>query len=57
VLTGEGEVALEAETADTAIMLRSAADLAPGDYTWWVGATSAGAAVRSALRPLRLTAQ
>jgi hypothetical protein len=57
VLTGEGEVALEAETADTAIMLRSAADLPPGDYTWWVGATSAGAAVRSALRPLRLTAQ
>jgi hypothetical protein len=57
VLTSEGEVALEAETADTAIMLRSAADLPPGDYTWWVGATSAGAAVRSALRPLRLTAQ
>ena len=57
VLTGEGEVALEAETADTAIMVQSAADLPPGDYTWWVGATSAGAAVRSALRPLRLTAQ
>lgn len=57
VLTSEGEVALEAETADTAIMLQSAADLPPGDYTWWIGATSAGAAVRSALRPLRLTAQ
>ena len=57
VLTSEGEVALEAQTADTAIMLQSAADLPPGDYTWWVGATAAGAAVRSALRSLRLTAQ
>jgi hypothetical protein len=57
VLSGDGEVALEAETADTAITLQSAAGLAPGDYTWWVGATSAGSAARSALRPLRLTAQ
>ena len=57
VLTSEGEVALEAETADTAIMLQSVADLPPGDYTWWVGATAAGAAARSALRPLRLTTQ
>ena len=57
VLTSEGEVALEAETADTAIMLQSAADLPPGDYTWWVGASPAGSAVRSAFRPLRLTAQ
>ena len=57
VLAGGGEVALEAETADTAILLQSAAELPPGDYTWWVGATSAGATVRSALRPLRLTAR
>jgi hypothetical protein len=57
VLTSEGEVALEAETADTAIMLQSAADLPPGDYIWWVEATVAGAAARSALRPLRLTTQ
>jgi hypothetical protein len=57
VLTNDGEVALEAETVDTAIMLQSAAGLTPGDYKWWVGATAAGAAARSALRPLRLTAQ
>jgi hypothetical protein len=57
VLTSGGEVALEAETADTAITLQNAAGLAPGDYKWWVGASSAGTAVRSALRPLRLTAQ
>ncbi len=57
VLTDGGEVALEAETADTAITLQSAAGLAPGDYKWWVGATPAGTTARSALRPLRLTAQ
>ena len=57
VLANDGEVALEAETVDTAILLRSAAGLAPGDYKWWVGTTSAGTAARSALRPLRLTAQ
>jgi hypothetical protein len=57
VLTSDGEVALEAETADTAITLQGAAGLAPGDYKWWVGASSAGTAARSALRPLRLTAQ
>jgi hypothetical protein len=57
VLTSDGEVALEAETADSAITLQGAAGLAPGDYKWWVGASSAGTAARSALRPLRLTAQ
>ena len=57
VLTSDGEVALEAETPDTAITLQGAAGLAPGDYKWWVGASSAGTATRSALRPLRLTAQ
>jgi hypothetical protein len=57
VLTDDGEVALEAETGDTAVTLQSTAGLAPGDYKWWVGATSAGATARSALRPLRLTAQ
>jgi len=57
VLTGEGSVALEAETADTSITLRGAADLAPGDYQWWVAATSAGISARSPLRPLRLTSQ
>jgi hypothetical protein len=57
VLTSDGEVSLEAETADTAITLQGAAGLAPGDYKWWVGASSAGTAARSALRPLRLTTQ
>jgi hypothetical protein len=57
VLTGDGEVALEAETADTAITLQSAAGLAPGDYKWWVGARAAGTEVRSRLRALRLTSQ
>jgi hypothetical protein len=57
VLTSDGEVALEDETADSAITLQGAAGLAPGDYKWWVGASSAGTDARSALRPLRLTAQ
>jgi hypothetical protein len=56
VMSAGGEVVLEAETADTAIVLKSAADLEPGEYQWWVGAT-APADARSALRPLRLTAQ
>jgi hypothetical protein len=56
VMTAAGEVVLEAETADTAIVLQSAADLEPGEYQWWVGATSP-ADTRSSLRPLRLRAQ
>ncbi len=56
VMDRDGDLVLEAETADTAILLRSAAELAPGDYQWWVGATAPGAA-RSELRPLRLTAR
>jgi hypothetical protein len=56
VMNTGGEVVLEAETVDTAIVLQSAADLAPGEYQWWVGAT-APADARSALRPLRLSAQ
>jgi len=57
VLSTDGEVEVEAETADTAIVLQSVATLAPGDYQWWVGATSGGTVARSALRRLRLTAQ
>ncbi len=57
VLTAEGEVALEAETADTTITLRGVADLTPGDYQWWVGTTAAGASLRSSLRRLRLSAR
>jgi hypothetical protein len=56
VMNAGGEVVLEAETADTAVVLQSTADLEPGEYQWWVGAT-APADVRSALRPLRLRAQ
>jgi hypothetical protein len=56
VLTADGDVVLEAETADTAIVVRSAADLAPGEYQWWVAATVSGATARSPLRPLRLSA-
>jgi hypothetical protein len=56
VMDTAGEVVLEAETADTAILLRGAADLGPGDYQWWVGATAPEEA-RSALRPLRLDAR
>lgn len=56
VMNEGGDVVLEAETADTAIVLQGAADLAPGRYQWWVGATAPGA-VPSELRPLRLTAR
>jgi hypothetical protein len=56
VMNAGGEVVLEAETADTAIVLQSATDLEAGEYQWWVGAT-APADARSALRPLRLKAQ
>lgn len=56
VMNRGGEVVLEAETADTAVVLQGAADLAPGEYQWWVGATAPDAA-RSELRPLRLTAR
>jgi hypothetical protein len=56
VMNAGGEVVLEAEPADTAIVPQSAADLEPGEYQWWVGAT-APADARSALRPLRLKAQ
>ena len=56
VMDSGGDVVLEAETADTAIVLQGAADLAPGEYQWWVGATAPGAAP-SELRPLRLTAR
>lgn len=56
VMNPGGEVVLEAETADTAILLQSSAELAAGEYQWWVGATAPGVA-RSELRPLRLRAQ
>ncbi len=57
VLTAGGDLALEAETADTTITLQGVADLAPGEYQWWVGASSPGSSARSSFRPLRLIAQ
>ena len=56
VMDTAGEVVLEAETADTALLLKGAAELQPGSYQWWVGATAADAA-RSPLRPLHLDAR
>jgi hypothetical protein len=56
VMNPAGDVVLEAETGDTAVLLQSVADLAPGEYQWWVAATAPGA-TRSELRPLRLRAQ
>ncbi len=56
VMNTAGEVVLEAETSDTAIVLQSAADLEPGEYQWWVGA-AAPAETRTPQRPLRLNAR
>jgi hypothetical protein len=57
VLTGGGELAIEAETRDTSVTLESVARLAPGDYRWWVVAMTPRPGPRSELRPLRLTAR
>jgi hypothetical protein len=55
VLSPSGEVAVEAETADTAVAPEAARRLAPGDYQWWVSALGAPGLPRSELRRLRLT--
>lgn len=55
VMTDAGDVVLEAETADTAIMVQSAADLEAGEYQWWVRAIAPRGTPRSPLRRLRLT--
>lgn len=57
VLTPGGEVALEAETRDTAVTIDGIRRLAPDDYRWWVIAMTPRQGPRSALRPLRLTAR
>jgi len=57
VMTGDGDVAIEAETHDTAVNLEGVARLAPGDYRWWVVAMTPRPGPRSELRPLRLTAR
>ena len=57
VLDGEGDVAIEAETRDTALTIDGVRRLRPGDYRWWVVAYTPRPGPRSALRPLRLTAK
>jgi hypothetical protein len=57
VMAGDGDVAIEAETRDTAVTIEGIGRLAPGDYRWWVVALTPRPGPRSALRPLRLTAK
>jgi hypothetical protein len=58
LLDASGNVAVAAETADTVVSPAAARSLPPGDYRWWVrAATSDARPLRSALRPLRLTAR
>jgi hypothetical protein len=55
LLDAGGEVAASAATTDTTVSPAATSALPPGDYRWWVRATTSDArAVRSALRPLRL---
>jgi hypothetical protein len=58
VLDAGGAVAVSAATSDTTAAPPAARALPPGDYRWWVRATTSDARTfRSALRPLRLTAR
>ena len=57
VLNQSGDLAIEAETHDTALVSDAAAGLAPGQYQWWVIALSPGPGPRSELRRLRVVAQ
>jgi hypothetical protein len=57
VLNPSGDLAIEAETHDTALTSDSAARLAPGSYQWWVIALSPAPGPRSELRRLRVIAQ
>jgi hypothetical protein len=54
VLDQAGDLAIEAETHDTALTSDSAARLAPGNYQWWVIALSPAPGPRSELRRLRV---
>ena len=57
LLDAGGGVAAAAATADTTASPGTVAGLPPGDYQWWVRATTTDArSVRSPVRPLRLTA-
>jgi hypothetical protein len=58
LLDAGGGVAASAATTDTTAAPAATTGLPPGDYRWWVRATTADArSVRSSLRPLRLTAR
>jgi hypothetical protein len=57
VLTGTGDVAVEAQTQDTSVTLNSVGQLSAGEYQWWVVAMTPAPGPRSALRPLRLVAR
>lgn len=58
LLDAGGGVAALATTTDTTASPASARALPPGDYRWWVRATTSDArSLRSALRPLRLIAR
>jgi hypothetical protein len=58
LLDAGGSVAASAATTDTTASPGAARSLPPGDYRWWVRATTSDARpLRSALRPLRLTAK
>jgi hypothetical protein len=57
VLDESGDLAIEGETRDTALVSDSAARLAPGNYQWWVIALSPAPGPRSELRRLRVAAQ
>ena len=58
VLNAGGGVVASAATTDTTISSEATRLLPPGDYRWWVRATTPDArALRSAIRPLRLVAR
>lgn len=55
VLNASGGVVASAATTDTTISSEATRLLPPGDYRWWVRATTPDArSLRSAIRPLRL---
>jgi hypothetical protein len=58
LLDAGGGVLASAATTDTAVSPAATRALPPGDYRWWVRATTPDArALRSVLRPLRLVAR
>ena len=58
LLDAGGGVLASAATGDTTVSPAAARALPPGDYRWWVRATTPDArAFRSALRPLRIVAR